>query len=197
MDCGPPGSSVHGILQARILEWAAICFSRASSWLRDRIHVSCTAGSFFTAEPPGKPQTPLSLSCFQLFHQSYSHTFVIVNYSLSHVQLFLAPWTVAHQAPWSMGFPKQEYWHGSPFPFPGDLSWPRIESMSLALQVDSLPLKHLGSPFSYIPRLEVMVPNQRHLSKFPGENLYGHKKDYSYVPVCTGWLFEALPTRAK
>ena len=48
MDCSPPGSSVHGILQARILEWVAIPFSRGSFWPRDRIRVSCTAGRFFT-----------------------------------------------------------------------------------------------------------------------------------------------------
>ena len=54
-----PGSSVHEILQARILEWVAISSSRGSSLPRDRTHVSsatCTAGRFFTAEPPGKPQ---------------------------------------------------------------------------------------------------------------------------------------------
>ena len=58
MDCSPPGSSARGILQARILEWVAISFSRRSSWPRDRTHVSyvsCIAGGFFTAEPPGKP----------------------------------------------------------------------------------------------------------------------------------------------
>ena len=44
----PPGSSVHGILQARILEWVAIPFSRGSSWLRDWTWVSCIAGRFFT-----------------------------------------------------------------------------------------------------------------------------------------------------
>ena len=43
-----PGSSVHGILQARILEWVAIPFSRASSWPRDQTQVSCIAGRFFT-----------------------------------------------------------------------------------------------------------------------------------------------------
>ena len=48
MDCSPPGSSVHGILQARILEWVAIPFSRESSQLRDRIWFSCIAGRFFT-----------------------------------------------------------------------------------------------------------------------------------------------------
>ena len=45
----------HGILQARILEWVAICFSRGSSWPRDWTHISCTAGRFSTAEPSGKP----------------------------------------------------------------------------------------------------------------------------------------------
>ena len=48
MDCSPPGSSVHGILQARILEWIAISFSRESSQLRDQIWVSCIADRFFT-----------------------------------------------------------------------------------------------------------------------------------------------------
>ena len=48
MDCSPPGSSVHGILQARILEWIAIPFSRGSSHPRDRAWVSCIASGFFT-----------------------------------------------------------------------------------------------------------------------------------------------------
>ena len=48
MDYRPPGSSVHGILQARILEWVAISLSRGSSWLGDQTWVSCIAGSFFT-----------------------------------------------------------------------------------------------------------------------------------------------------
>ena len=48
MDHRPPGSSVHGILQARILEWVAVSLSRGSSWLRDGTWVSCIAGRFFT-----------------------------------------------------------------------------------------------------------------------------------------------------
>ena len=55
MDCSPPGSSVHGILQARILEWVAMFSSRGSSQCRDRTHDSGIAGGFFTTEPPGKP----------------------------------------------------------------------------------------------------------------------------------------------
>ena len=57
MDCSPPGSFVHGILHASILEWVSIPFSKGSSQLRDwtRIScVSCIAGGFFTTEPPGK-----------------------------------------------------------------------------------------------------------------------------------------------
>ena len=44
--------------------------------------------------------------------------------SLSHVQLFVTPWTVVYQAPPSMGFSRQEYWSGLPFPSPGDLPDP-------------------------------------------------------------------------
>ena len=56
IDCSPPSSFVRGVLQARILEWVAMPFSRGSSWLRDRTRVSCIAGRFFTADPPGKPK---------------------------------------------------------------------------------------------------------------------------------------------
>ena len=48
MDCSPPGSSVHGILQARILEWVAILFSSAYFQHRDQTQASCIAGRFFT-----------------------------------------------------------------------------------------------------------------------------------------------------
>ena len=56
----------------------------------------------------------------------------------SHVLLFAIPWTVVHQAPLSMGFPRQEYWSGLPFPSPGDLPNPGIEPGSPELQADSL-----------------------------------------------------------
>ena len=59
MDCSPPGSSEHGISQARILEWVAISFSRGSSWSRDWNCVSCIASGFFAAEPWGKPRTTM------------------------------------------------------------------------------------------------------------------------------------------
>ena len=58
--------------------------------------------------------------------------------SLSRVRLFATPWTVAYQAPLSMGFSRQEYWSGLPFPSPGDLPDPGIEPWSPALQADAL-----------------------------------------------------------
>ena len=73
MDCSPPGFSVHGTFQARILEWVAISFSNAWKW---KVKVK----------------------------------------SLGRVRLLATPWTAAHQAPPSMGFSRQEYWSGVPFP---------------------------------------------------------------------------------
>ena len=58
--------------------------------------------------------------------------------SLSRVQLFATPWIVAYQAPPSMGFSRQEYWSGLPFPSPGDLPDLGIEPGSPAFQADAL-----------------------------------------------------------
>ena len=66
--------------------------------------------------------------------------------SLSRVRLFVTPWTVARQAPLSMGFPRQECWSGLSFPSPWDLLNPGIKLAPPALQVNSLPLSHLGGP---------------------------------------------------
>ena len=57
MDCSPPGSSVHGILQARILGWVAIPFFRRSSWYRDRTLSPSLQADSLPSEPPGKPTT--------------------------------------------------------------------------------------------------------------------------------------------
>ena len=73
--CSPPGSSIHGIFQARILKWVVISFSNAWKW---KVKVK----------------------------------------SLSRVRLFATPWSVAHQAPPSMGFSWQEHWSGVPLPSP-------------------------------------------------------------------------------
>ena len=58
--------------------------------------------------------------------------------SLSRVRLFVTPWTVAYQAPLSVGFSRQEYWSGLPFPSPGDLPDPGIEPGFPTLEADAL-----------------------------------------------------------
>ena len=66
--------------------------------------------------------------------------------SFSRVRLFATPWTVAHQAPPSMGFSRQEYWSRLPFPSPGDLPNPGIKPGSPALQADALTSEPPGKP---------------------------------------------------
>ena len=65
MDCSPPGVSIRGISQARILEWVAIFFSRGSFWPQNQIHIFCIVGRCFTDESPGKPLPlpTLNLEC--------------------------------------------------------------------------------------------------------------------------------------
>ena len=72
----------------------------------------------------------------------YTHTtfyFVLVGLVAKLCLTLVIPWTVARQAPLSMGFSRQEYWNGLPFPSPGDLPNPGIEPRSPALQAESLP----------------------------------------------------------
>ena len=81
MDCSPPGSSVHGILQARILEWVAMPFSRGSSWPRDRTHVSyvsCTGKWIFTTSATWEAQLIFSVVLISAEQQSdlVTHTHI-------------------------------------------------------------------------------------------------------------------------
>ena len=73
---------------------------------------------------------------------------------LSRVRLFATPWTVAYQAPPSVGFSRQEYWSGLPFPSPEDLPNPGIEPGSPALQADTLTSEPPGKP---LPLLKTLV----------------------------------------
>ena len=72
---------------------------------------------------------------------------------LSPVWLFVTPWTVAHQAPQSMGFSRQEYRSGLPFPSPGDLPNPGIKPGSPALQADTLPSEPPGKSIAELREL--------------------------------------------
>ena len=140
-----PGSSVHWILQARILEWVAMLYSRISSWSRDRTcisYVSCIGRwCSLPLVPPGKPSKSLQ-SCPTLWDpidssppgspipgilQARTLEWVAISFSnawkgkvkvkpLSRVWLLATPWTTAHQAPPSMEFSRQKYWSGVPLP---------------------------------------------------------------------------------
>ena len=173
--CSPPGSSVHRIFQARKLEWVAMSFSRESSWPRDwtRIFSSpAQAEGSLPLAPPGKPSPSSAHSkkfaffvVFQkiLGKELYYHRSLTLSWtpsflqdkwgevkSLSRVRLFVTPWTVAYQAPPSMGFSRQEYWSGLPFPSPGDLPNPGIKPGSPALGADALTSEPPGKPSSKI-----------------------------------------------
>ena len=79
---------------------------------------------------------------------------------VSSVQLFETPWTVAHQVPLSMGFPRQEYWSGLPFPSPGDFPNPGIDPRSPALWTEPLPSEPPGNPaLSCMKNLSVLQEN--------------------------------------
>ena len=82
---------------------------------------------------------------YYLYHVYYSYRIqhIVKVKSLSRVRLFVTPWSVAYQAPPSMGFSKQEYWSGLPFPSP-DLPNPGIKPRSPALQADALPPEPSG-----------------------------------------------------
>ena len=80
---------------------------------------------------------------------------------LSCIRLSATPWTVAHHAPLSMGFARQEYWNGLPFPLPGDLTNTGIEPMSSVspvVQVDSLSAEPMEKPLFFIQHGKIFLP---------------------------------------
>ena len=79
-----------------------------------------------------------------LIHKTQLLLEAVVVWSLDHIRSFETPWTAACQAPLFMGFPRQEYWGGLPFPSPGNLPDPGIEPTFPALQAVSLPTELPG-----------------------------------------------------
>ena len=106
----------------------------------------------------------------------------------SCVQLFVTSWTIACQAPLSMEFSRQEYWSGLPFPSPGDLSNPGIESVSPVLQVDSLTTKPPGKPRPKIMWSLRTWPSTGMVARAPSlQELWWLA---GYCPKFWGWLQE-------
>ena len=125
MDHSPPGPSVHAVLQIRILEWVTIPFSRGSAQPRDETCVSFLADRLFTIEPPGKPHSCIKL-ILTIPLNINDHVFDGGLVTKSCLTL-VTPWTTVCKAPLSMGFSRQEYCSGQPFPSPGDLPNPGIK----------------------------------------------------------------------
>ena len=148
MDCSLQDSSVQWISQARILAAAA-----------KLLQLCLTLCDPIDGSPPGSPIPGI--------FQARTLEWVAISFSnawklkvkvklLSRVRLLVTPWTAAHQAPASMGFPRQEYWSGVPLPSPRILEWVAISfsrgsslaqelnSCLLHWQMDSLPLSQQG-----------------------------------------------------
>ena len=143
MECSLPGSSVHGIFQARVLEWVVISYSRGSSWLRNRTWISCVSctgrrlcatGEAHKSVAAAKPLQSCPILCdpingsppgFPIPGILKVRTLEWVAISFSNVWKWSRsvvsnssrpPWTAAYQAPPSMGFSRQEHWSGVPLP---------------------------------------------------------------------------------
>ena len=85
MDSSLPGSSVHGIFQARVLEWVTMSFSRGSSWPRDWTQVSCTAGRHFTLWATREAHRVFLIRHYHLFVQGWSKSQKIFSWNLMNV----------------------------------------------------------------------------------------------------------------
>ena len=102
MDCSPLGSSVHGILQERILEWVSHALLQGN-----------------LPHPGIKPVPLMSLALARGFFTARATSVDAKSLQFSRVQLFAMLWTVASQASLSMEFSRPQYWSGLPYPSPG------------------------------------------------------------------------------
>ena len=150
----------------RILEWVPYPFSRGSSCPRNHWGL---------------------LHCMQILYQLSYQGVSEWEKSLSHVQLFATPWTVTHQAPPSMGFSRQEYWSGLPFPSPGDLPNPGIEPRSPALQADTLTSEPPGKPI-YNSRTINRQGTSRQKILGSQDWLAIRHTHLHYQPLLLGWM---------
>ena len=134
MDFSPLGSSALSIEFSRPEYWSGLPCRSPGDLPNPGIEPRSPAlqEDASTAEPPGKP------------FKYYIERKVEVK-SLSRVRLFAIPGTAVYQASLSMGFSRQEYWSGLPFPSPGDLPDPGIDPRSPALQADALPSEPPGN----------------------------------------------------
>ena len=137
--------------------------------------------------------SPKGIIIEQLFYVSepFSSSMKVKVKSLSRARLFATPWTVAYQAPPSMGFSRQEYWSGLPFPSPGYLPNPGIEPRSPTFQVDALTSEPPGKPKNNVWDLSKSLSFSSYLSP---SHIFGRKKSVWYSePYWDGVVFLVFP----
>ena len=124
--------------------------------------------------------------CVCVYIYIYIYTHYIYVLCARAQSFFMTLWTVANQAPLSIGFSKQEYWSGLPCPPPGDLPNPGTEPMSPALQVDSLLLSHWESPI-YVLYIHTVYMCVCMCVCVCDAILLSHKKNEN-LPFATTWM---------
>ena len=139
-----------GMLQQELLEWVAMPSPPPRAFPKPMIEPKSPTlqAESLPSEPPGKSLNTFNLYLiyfpYHLLHRGERVMLLLFSHSvLSHS---CDPMDYSPQAPLSMGFPRQEYWSGLPFPSSGDIPDPGIKPASPSLQADSLPLHHQGSP---------------------------------------------------
>ena len=185
-DCSPPGSSVHGILQARMLEWVAMPSSRGSSQPRDRTQISCIVGRFFTIQttkevPKHAPEQNLKYTILVMPWHSLDSACVYVcaesecsglciltpsvcvclcvcacacTHAVSRDKLFVTLWSVPTRLPCLWDFPSKNTEEGCHFFLQGIFP---TQGWKSALQADSLPMSHWGSPLTLLKGMSIQT----------------------------------------
>ena len=112
--------------------------------------------------------------------------------SLSRVWLFATPWTVAYQAPLSMGFLGQEYWSGLPFPSPGESSWPRDQTWVSSIAGRCFPIWATREAHFNYRQVQSMVTEIRTVKKHKHTHIFCFLRKGQWTFWCYGWLNEYI-----
>ena len=135
------GVAIESDMSERLNNHNHLYWKSEDPWLRG-FRTMCGGGLLFSIRK-SRITSLIRWHLGQVWRQE-GESYVVVVQSVSPVRLFATPWTVAYQAPPSMGFSRQEYWSGLPFSSSGDLPNPGIEPGSPALQTGALPSEPPG-----------------------------------------------------
>ena len=179
---GGEGSWVPGVLLSPGTEQVCRSLRASAGW--DNLFLEECSSHLDSFQSPLRPVAPAPPALMLPAAWILSLCVCLLS-RFSVVCLLATPWTVAHRASLSMGFPRQEYWSGLPFPSPGDLPNAGIEPTppaSPALQADSLPLSPRGSPIPPFTSIHSALLRDLHLPWEPLLSL-GHLHFWSRWPL--------------